>query len=259
MRTLTLDEDDYSIPGEWNELTPDQLIYLIRMIKNRVTPEEVKLKILLYCMSATIRKFEHTSTGYNYIIQVGRKKYPLTSPQVHAICEIFNYLFIEENGAVRINPLLTKNPFPQAKCGCITVYGPQDGLIDLTYQQFADLAVWQTQLDKSDKALDKFISIIYKRQKSEASPNLIAKMSPTVKEAIVWFYMGCLQFIQTRFPKPFEGGEGSSNVFDGMQRIIDALAHNDVTKKEQVKKSLLYDALYTMQCAAEQVEKIQKK
>ena len=100
---------------------------------------------------------------------------------------------------------------------------------------------------------------MYHRQKSEASPNLIAKMSPTVKEAIVWFYMGCLQFIQTRFPKPFEGGEGSSNVFDGMQRIIDALAHNDVTKKEQVKKSLLYDALYTMQCAAEQVDKIQKK
>ena len=41
-------------------------------------------------------------------------------------------------------------------------------------------------------------------------------------------------------------------------RVIDAFAGNDLTKKEMVKKSLLYDALYTMEIAAENAEKMKK-
>lgn len=42
-------------------------------------------------------------------------------------------------------------------------------------------------------------------------------------------------------------------------RVIDNLAGNDLTKKETVKKSLLYDALFTMEIAAENFEKTQRK
>jgi len=47
-------------------------------------------------------------------------------------------------------------------------------------------------------------------------------------------------------------------VIDSQIHIIDAFAGNDLTKKEKVKKSLLYDALYTMEIAAENDEKMKK-
>ena len=44
---------------------------------------------------------------------------------------------------------------------------------------------------------------------------------------------------------PHKGG-GGGNVFESQQRIIDALAGGDMTKKEAVRQGYLYDALISM-------------
>ena len=41
--------------------------------------------------------------------------------------------------------------------------------------------------------------------------------------------------------------------------IVDEIASGDVTKKEQVKHCLLYDALYTLEMAIERDEKMKQK
>ncbi len=263
MRTLTLevgiDKLDYLVPGEWNDLSQTQLIYLIRMAQNQVTAEEMKLKLLLYCLDGSIKKYDNRPDGRFFLLKINRDKFWLSSAELNAISSIFNFLFRETKEGLKINPKLTINKFPTAYCGCITVYGPKDGLVDISYQQFADLQIWSTKVDESSEMLDRFISIIYNRKTGNLSPKIVAKMSPSVKTAILWFYMGCLQMIQQRFPKVFQGSGASGNIVDGQMRIIDALAQNKLADKEKVKSASLYDALYTMQCAAEQAEKIEQK
>lgn len=260
MKTLTIGEDNYLIPGNWNELTNDQLIFLVRMMQNKVSTEEVKLKLLLYCMNAQVRRQEKTPEGLLYHISAPKKKnYALTPMQMSAMADIFDYLFIYIDEQYCINPMLTRNPFPKTNCGCRTVYGPADGLTDITYQQFADLQIWQTKIEESKDYLNMFLSIIYK-DKKDVPLNVINKMSPTVKTCIVWFYLGCLNFLQNKFPKVFSGsGDKSGDVVDGQMRIIDALAQGKLVDKDSVKNSLLWDALYTMEIAAEEMERLERE
>lgn len=77
----------------------------------------------------------------------------------------------------------------------------------------------------------------------------------------MWFYLGTLSYLSARFPSVLSGGSSDGedlNVFDNQQRIIDSLAEGDVTKKEQVRESLLYDALYSMEMAAKKMEAMEK-
>ena len=79
-----------------------------------------------------------------------------------------------------------------------------------------------------------------------------------------WYNIGSLRFIAEKFPRLFSGGDGSDNsdprtLFDAQQRIIDELAGGDVTKKEQVRRSPLYDVLYTLEMAIERRDKERKE
>lgn len=261
MRTLTLNDDEYLIPGDWNELTNDQLVYLARMVEKGATPESVKVKMLLYAMDAYVYEYKLTENGYVYHISTNkRKRYILTAEEMASITPIFDYLFKEVDGKFHIDPKLISNPFPETKCGCRTAYGPADGLTNITFEQFSDLQIWQTRVSESEVYLHKFISIIYKKHNgSDFDLKQIAKISPTVKICIVWFYIGCMAYLYKKFPKTFagSGGEASTDVVDGQMRLLDALAQGKLVDKEQVKKSLLYDALYSMEVAAEKLEKME--
>ena len=86
-------------------------------------------------------------------------------------------------------------------------------------------------------------------------------MSPSVKTIIFWLYLGVLHFLSGKFPRVFSGsgGVGGGSVFENQMKILDSLADGDVTKKPEVRNSLLYDALFTMEIAIERQEKLKKK
>lgn len=50
------------------------------------------------------------------------------------------------------------------------------------------------------------------------------------------------------YPRIFSGeGKGSyGRVFDAQLRLLDSLAQSDMTKKPEIRKGLLLDALYSM-------------
>ena len=61
-----------------------------------------------------------------------------------------------------------------------------------------------------------------------------------------------MEFLAQRFKHCFSGGSKSTgNSFDTQNRIIDHLAKNDVTKKEIIRKSMLYDVLYTLELSTQ--------
>lgn len=79
---------------------------------------------------------------------------------------------------------------------------------------------------------------------------------------LLWWVEGCLRYIGKMFPALFSapdespGKSNNSNVLASQMRIIDSLSTGDVTKKEAVRKSKLYDTLYSMCYAMENQQEI---
>ncbi|MDL2262962.1 hypothetical protein LJC11_05635 [Bacteroidales bacterium OttesenSCG-928-I21] len=250
MRKLQLNEDVYMLPGEWNELTPDPLCYLIKLVNKGLSAEEIKLKMLLYCMKARIHTYKKTKEEILFCLKSGRNKYYLNSEELYIVSDIFSYLFFEENGKKSINPLMTENPFPTIKIRWKTYIGPEQGLSDMSYGQFIMLMTYFQEMQARPEALNDFIAIMY-----NTTSKTIKKLPVITKTALLWFYLGSMQFIADKFPITFSGGgSGYGTVFESQMRVVDALAKNDVAKKEIVKNALLYDALYTLEIAAEKAE-----
>jgi hypothetical protein len=257
MRKLQLNEDVYDIPGTWNELTTEQLCYLIRLVNKLLSAEEIKLKMLLYCMRACVKTYIPTDEGMLFRIKTGKKKYDLSAEELAICADLFAYLFITENDSISINPLLTRNPFSELRIKRKIFIGADEGLSSITYGQFVMLMTRFQEMQLRPEAINDFIAVIYTSEKRECTAALIAQLSIEIKTAILWYYLGSMQFITEKFPITFSGSGGSSSsVFESQMRVIDALANNDVTKKEIVKNALLYDALYSLEIAAENTEKM---
>lgn len=265
MRKITIGEKNYSVPGEWNELTAEQLCFLAVILNRECTVQEAKLKMLLFCMGGRVRRYRRAA-GNGYAISLPSGKAYLTPEQLTALSSVFDYLFRETDVGPDLDIRLTRNPFPRYVAKDMVLAGPDDGLTNVSYGQFIMLQSWQQQMKHDfQTALDNFLSVIWKDSVFTTSEDGAAAwfrdVDMTVKTVMFWFYIGCMRFIQDKFPHVFPGSEGSddSDVFDMQQRIVDEMAGGDVTKKEQVKGCLLYDALYTLDMAIERDEKAKQK
>jgi hypothetical protein len=256
MRKLELNGDVFTLPESWNELTFSQYVFLINLTSKPASVEEIKLKMLLFCMDAHLNRYRQNGSR-RYTIQSRKKRYDFSAEEILPVTGIFDYLFQEKDGKTIINPLVTKNFFQTAKCGCRTVYGPAEGMENITYEEFAFLQTYFSMLQSSPEAINQFLSVIYKESNGKSSPAIFNKMTQITKTGILWFYIGCMNFIAGKFPEVFSGGgDSSGSVFDNQMRIIDSLSGNDLTKKDAVKQAKLYDALYTMEIAAENAKKL---
>lgn len=261
MRTISIDKYSYQVPGEWNDFTQDQLLFLASLFDRDRTAQEVKLQLLLYTLNAQINRYKRTD-GDGCRLSIGRKTYYLLPEVLVGLSEVFDFLFKEsKEGQTYLDIRLTKNPLPVISTKKTELYGPEDGLANLSYGQFVMLRTWQQQMSVNlENSLDNLIAVMYKENSfntdEDGNPLLIKDLRHEIKLVVYWFYLGSMAFIQERFPRVFPGGtESGGDVFDGQMRLIDEMASGDVTKKSQVKKSLLYDAIYTLDMAIERNSK----
>ncbi len=265
MRTIQIDNNTYEVPGDWNEMTNDQLLFLALLFKQERTAQEVKLQLLLFSLKAQIKRYTRAQ-GDGCKVTIQGKTFYLLPEAFAGLSAGFDFLFKEsEEGRAMLDVRLTRNPFPELVAKPVSLFGPDDGLSNLSYGQFVMLRTWQQRLAVSpETSIDNFLAVMYKgdgfNTSEDGNPELLKGVSTEVKMVLYWFYLGSMAFIQERFPRVFPGGsESGGDVFDGQMRLIDEMAGGDVTKKEQVKKSLLYDAIYTLDMAIERDAKAKRK
>lgn len=260
MKKINIEDTIYEVPGSWDELTRSQYIFLIRLSEQPLSYVEMQLKLFLNCIHGSV--MAHIGTSM-FTIRTRNGRHSLFADELTSILHVFDYLFtVKEDGTRELTPKLVINHFKKVRSGCVFVYGPNDAMDNITYNEFVWLQTWQSRLNDDPSALNELINVIYKARNGKQHVSNVRRMSKTVKTGILWFYQGTLHFIEEKFPHVFSGGSDSSeplNVFDNQQRIIDSLADGDVTKKDQVRKSLLYDALYTMEMASIRMEEIEKQ
>jgi hypothetical protein len=248
---------EFSLPEEWDELTRAQLLYLVGLFDKQITPEEVKVKMVLHCAGGSVRGKNRDGS---FRLSVGKKRVDLSPEDLVSISLVFDFLFVVVDGDVRVDPRITRNHFREIRSAFTRLYGPDDGLTNLKYRDFADLQIAHAFSSGDPADMDRFISLLYRKRDGSLAEKAVKRIPAKVKVAILWFYLGSIQKLQELFPRVFAGGgEEGGNPADGQMRIIDALSKNDVTKKEAVRNSDLYEALYTMEVAAEQYEEMKSK
>lgn len=260
MKTLRINDIEYQLPSAWDELSLSQLKFLARLIvAERHSEADIKLRMLLYCMGASVRR---QVTSDMYIIKSRQARHALTSPELVAVASIFDFLFQPHNDVPTLAPRLIVNPLPRVKVWGSVLHGPGDALDSITYDQFVWILTWISQLQADDDAINQLIAVLYRSSSGKVCVNSVRRLPRHIKAIILWFVQGSYMFLEQRFPNVFSGGgdgSGASNVFDSQQRIIDSLADGDVTKKNQVRQSLLYDALYSMEMAAIRQKEMEKQ
>lgn len=260
MRKLTIANKTIEVPSEWNELQDHHLTKLQDLLYERNTPQAIRVKLLLYILRARVTPYVYPKNNYKiWGISIEGERVFMDSAELIDLASVFDFLFDTEG---RLDVRLTRTPFFRLETPRMMLMGPEDGLTNISYGQFV-----QTQsllpLVKEDfySYIDQFLCVLWKDLRFEPTedgdPDWLADVNYAVKRIMLWYYVGSMRFIAEKFPRLFSGGESSTdeNPFEAHQRIIDELAGGDVTKKEQVRRSPLFDVLYTLEMAIERREK----
>lgn len=283
MHSIQINDEIYQVPQCWDELTRKQLEFLARITQSNQPIEQLKVLMLLYCLKARMKRPPRLRgikpykivgrASDRHSVRIGRKIYRMTAEEVESLADLFYWLVrgienrITQKKTYCIYPLLTVNPYPRLWIRLHRMVGPDDCMLDITFEQFMYL---QTYLDAAlldNTKLECALACLWHTGKLfdinrlEHDARLLRRLSATKKMVMYWYVLGCMQYWGKLYPRVFSGGSGNNinGVFDSQLRLLDSLAQHDMTKKDSVRKGLLIDALYSMDEQLRIQEEIKEK
>lgn len=274
MHDIQINNDTYLLPGNWDELSADELQYLAKITQEDMPLETIKVYMLLYCLKAHVAAHRKRYGNRNLIIvqKEHKRKYLFTPENINSLANIFNFLFEKENDAhdnttrYYIKPVRFVNPFPSITIQKEVFTGPDDGLYDITFEQFIYMQTYLDAMQTDAQKLSPLLACLWHRSKRfdinklETDAAQLHLLPDTTKMVMYWFITGCIINLGEQFPRIFSGsGSVSRNVFDSQLRLLDTLAGSDMTKKDAVRQGKLMDALYSMDESIRRQEEMEEK
>lgn len=263
MHIIQINDATYRLPENWDELTPKQLLYLVKLTQSDISVEQIKTHMMLYCLKARVCR--HKKSFKEYVpIKFGQHKYYLLPEEVCSIAEPLSFLLHTNDDCYKasqklyhLNPELTVNPYPTIRCRLRKFIGPDDQLLDITFEQFMYMQTYLDAMQSDPRKIDYLLACLWHRGKSfdinriDHDAAILHHLPEAKKIVMYWFILGSLTAMSYAFPRIFSGtgtGKVSNNgrVFDAQLRLLDSLAQSDMTKKPEVRKGFLLDALYSM-------------
>lgn len=245
----------FELPSGWDELSGDALLWVVELSEMGIGAEELKLRLMLRLCGG--RVLGRGGDGV-WLVRIGGYDLPLGGDVLCGVCDVLDFLFVRNGDGVRLEPRLTRNVFGRVRVWGRELVSVADGLTDLSYAEYAELQVACDAMVRGDGCLDDVVGLLYRRVDGVRDGWRVRRLPHGVKVVALWFYMGCVARLCELFPRTFSvgGGDGCVSVADGQMRVIDALAGGDVTKKMAVRDADLYEALYSMEMAAERYERV---
>lgn len=269
MHTIQINDDTYLLPACWDDLTPGQLLKLARLTGTDTPVEQIKVHMLLHCLRARVMRHKKIFREQVRIrvgcesqtvrFRVRRRSYLLTPEEVNTLADLFSFLVSRDEKnktAYYIDPsCLVTNPFPTLRCRLRKFRGPDDQLLDITFEQFMYLQTYLDAMRADSSKIDYLLATLWHRGKTfdinriDSDAALLRHLPEAKKIVMYWFILGSLSLIAAWYPRVFSGGGKpgpSGRVFDAQLRLLDSLAQSDMTRKPEVRRGLLLDALYSM-------------
>lgn len=258
----------FNVPENWDELTLKQLKFLVKVTQQDVSVEELKVKMVLYCMGLHVLR----RAGQLFVLRRGRRVLLLNATHICPLAQLMDYLIDEAKNdkgqplEYYIRPRLTVNHFPKFCCKLKQFTGPDDGLFTIRFEQYIYLLTYMDAMQRSPEEIDKVLAILWHSGKQfdiermEQDAKVLHRLPRATKMIMFWFVSACLADFSDQFPRLFNGGGATTrNVLDSQLRLLDTLAQGDMTKKDQVRQGILIDAFYTMDEAVRKQEEHEKQ
>lgn len=260
MHIIQINDNTYELPENWDEFTPKQLLYLVKLTQSDISVELVKTHMMLYCLKGHV--FRHKKSFKEYVhVKLGRHKYFLLPEEICQIADQLSFLLHTNDTheasqkVYHLNPKLTVNPYPTIRCRLRKFFGPDDQLLDITFEQFMYMQTYLDAMHSDPSKIDHLLACLWTRGKSfdinriDIDASVLRHLPETKKIVMYWFVLGSITAMSYTFPRIFSGSgtaNNNSRVFDAQLRLLDSLAQSDMTKKPEVRKGFLLDALYSM-------------
>lgn len=284
MRNVAIGTCSFSIPASWDELSTQELESIALISLSSSTRVALKLRVMLRILKLKVLRLHRNELGERsgfYLVRRGLNIFSLSPSQLNFIASCLDFLFVE-------NHIVSKriiNPYPVINFGAVLkkrFFGPDSGLCNLSLGEWILAEVERTAYEetKDDKHLFRFLAILWRptcRNHPDGDPRSPLRQDTLSKRALflkrklpahrvrvmLWWYYGCLSYIQSRFasvlaPDGGSNASSASNVFDNFLRLVNGLANNDLAKNDAIRQSPLYDALYNLQIIIELQNKTKK-
>lgn len=287
MQKVTINEWEFSIPENWNELTDAQLLAIAELVNQEQSHALIGLELLLNCApfdvidkTRTYQSGEQcyalkhkTETTDDILIQV--------SALAHLVQNGFKWLFTDgydydlKDFLFKVTSTLTRSPFKDSLE--LLLVGPNDGVANISFDEYI---VANTMLDKyrqdpSDENLNTFCATLWRPKRQGSEAELLkygdareefndfvivsqaaswSNINKKFKLVILWYYLGCMQEL-AKF-KALQGHSKKSKepVYIASAKLVDAIANGDVTKNAAVRKTYLYEVLIHLDRVIQQNE-----
>lgn len=268
MHTITLGKYSFQIPGSWNELTSQQLLLLAKTFNSSTELEELKVKLLFYFSGIRVmqKPIVLVDNEPHCWLQYKKTRLIVSAHSLSFVSAPFLKFFREEKEGYIIDPLLTRQLIPSLRISRFaTVYGPADGLSNITFNEFihAETAYSDYLKYNDEKYLDKLIGILYRAPGGKNSGDVrkpfddylvdeyakkVQHIDPAIKKAIRWYYEGSKVHIAGLFPNVFRKGSGGkqTDVFKSFLDIADELSGNNPAENERTLNTQLYTVLNSL-------------
>jgi len=243
MNEVQIDDQHRSLPANWNDLTRNQLLYVSRLFRERLTIAEFRVKVL--------REF----------LSLKRKSFNRIDPEdAHFLCGTLDFLIKEVS--------LTRNVIPVIRTGLRKYYGPIHSMTNCTFGEFTLASSFFDEYQKtgSEDHLDQLVAILYRPTKvfwsirkhytDHPDPRVrfknrtlstraarMAKIDRCLKDSVLLFFIGVLNSLTNLYPYVYRQRDESDSHDNGWATLIISLADGktDDRSLETVMNSNLYN------------------
>lgn len=267
MKQFYLGRRPVALPESWDEIPTRHLEGLVRLTRRALPLSAAKLRYVLYLMDVYISgRVDEDHYEFRKVL----KKGVLSDRDFHILSHSVDFLFSkDETGEdYHIDSRLTRCPYDPLRFRFLRFYSPGDALERLSYEQFVYALFYQQLLEDRPSAFYNLLAClwhtgtVWSLDRLERDSALLSHLGTEKQTVMLWYWMGCLSFLRTKFFRLFGSGgavQSPGEFYDSQLRIIDALANGDMTKKDAIRRGDLYDALYSMDESVRKAEELDNK
>ncbi len=242
-----------TIPTNWNQLTPKQILMVCRLHLSQLTQQEFRLKAFLALTG--MKALSRPLLGGYYSFSLKGQLLRIHQEEMVWFLKSVDFLLGECQ--------LSVNRFPSIIIGLRRYFGPANKCYNLTLNEYihASASVYKYQMTEDFKHIDTLCAILYRPRghgSCESDPrerfddygyqknqNRFARLSKHKKLAVMMFFLGCQYELNKAFPHLLSNSTISSeplNPVPHLQKMVRLLNTDDITKNRQVLNSLLWEA-----------------
>lgn len=238
MHTIQIDNDIYHLPQNWDELTNNQLLYLVKLTQSDIPIEELKIYMLLHCLQARVDRHKNIYKNKVRIIvgqpsekvrfRIRKKSYLLRPEEVNALADLFGFLLRIQSNKYHagiytyiVMPELSRNPYPTLRCRLRQFTGSDDQLLDITFDQFIYMQTYLDAMKDDPEQINNLLACLWHRKKNFDINHLandaaiLRHLPPAQKMVMYWYILGSINYFDIQFPRVFSGErKDTGRVFD---------------------------------------------